>query len=139
MKLKLVVMIIPLFVASQIGWTHHVANKEPPLFNNQVFVKQLAKNNEYQPLLEGGKNSVKMEAGRVTKLRGQTGSLHSTKNYEELLIVLKGKGTVNIGDKKYLIKAGEVIYIPPNHEHQVENNKSRRFEYIYVASPAIDK
>lgn len=80
-----------------------------------------------------------MEAGRVVKLRGQEGSPHSTKTYEEILIVLKGKGLISVEGTDYEVKAGEILYIPPYRNHQVVNNWKKPLEYIYVASPAIDK
>ena len=139
MKIKLIIVVISLLTVCQAVWAHQPVEKETLSSEVQVLIEGLKKDDKYQPLLEGNKNSVKMEAGRVTKLCGEKGSLHSTKNYEEILMVLEGKGVINIGGKEYSVKAGEIIYIPPHHEHQVRNDKSQKFEYIYVAAPAVDK
>lgn len=139
MKFKLFAVTIIILLTVQYVWAHENKMGGSVVTSKQILIKQLAKGDDYQPLLEGGKNSVRMEAGRVVKLRGQKGSPHSTKNYEEILIVLKGKGSVTIGEKDYPIKAGEVLYIPPHQNHQITNNDSRKLEYIYVASPAFGK
>lgn len=104
--------------------------------SQKVTIKRLLTDNNYQPLLTGPPESVGMESGRVVKLPGQKGSIHSTKTYEEVLIVLKGKGKVSIEGKDYPLKKDDIIYIPPHHTHQVVNDSKRKLEYIYVAAPA---
>lgn len=101
------------------------------------FIQHLASDNKYQPLLESFKNSIGLEAGRVIKTKGESGEKHSTKIYEEILIVLEGKGYIEIEGDRHSLSEGDVVYIPPQKEHQLGNEKNKRFEYVYVAAPTL--
>ncbi len=101
-----------------------------------VLKQHLKKDSEYQPLVEGNKQSVSLESGRVTILRGNKGERHSTKSYEEILIVLRGKGSIDVEGTIYPLEEGDTIYIPPQRFHQLRNERSDSLEYIYVAAPA---
>lgn len=101
-----------------------------------VLKQHLKKDSAYQPLVEGDKQSVSLESGRVTILRGKRGEKHSTKSYEEILIVLRGKGSIDVEGTIYPLEEGDTIYIPPQRFHQLRNDRSDSLEYIYVAAPA---
>jgi mannose-6-phosphate isomerase-like protein (cupin superfamily) len=90
---------------------------------------------QYQSLLDGEKDSVIFHSGVVTLLPGEAGELHSTENYEEMIIALEGNGEIRINGGKILnVSFGKVAFIPPRTEHQPVNTGAHRFRYIYVAS-----
>lgn len=92
--------------------------------------------NEYFEIL-GNASAVKMRSGMVTLMPGKDVGLHSTENYEELIIVLSGEGEIETnanGRKK--VKAGELAYNPPNTRHNVFNSGKAPMRYIYVVSEA---
>jgi len=60
---------------------------------------------------------------------------HSTNGHEELLVLLAGEGVFLWSDGQDLeIRAGNVLYCPPDTEHDVKNTGSTALEYIYVVA-----
>ncbi len=95
---------------------------------------------EYQPILEGETDSVGFYSGIVTIEPNKYGETHSTKIYEEIIVVFEGEGKIKINETGELnIKFGNVAYIPPNTKHQVFNIGTKNLKYIYIASKSIKK
>ena len=78
--------------------------------------------------------SVTMESGIVKIQPSKSGHSHSTKNYEEMLYVLDGSGEMIDKTGKFPFKAGDIIYVGPNTEHQVFNTGTTTLKYIYIAA-----
>ncbi len=96
-----------------------------------------ANGNDYLQLLGGPPESMTMRAGKVVLQPGKTVGKHSTENYEELLVLLAGEGLFLLSDGPQLeISAGNVVYCPPDTEHDVKNTGSTPLEYIYVVAKA---
>ena len=92
---------------------------------------------EYQRLLAGEPQTSGMRSGRVYLQPGKSCGSHSTKQYEEILVFLRGQGELSIGEEKCLdIGQGKVAYIPPNTAHDVKNTGSGPLVYIYCVAPA---
>jgi mannose-6-phosphate isomerase-like protein (cupin superfamily) len=89
-----------------------------------------------QPLLAGPPETAGMRSGRVVLKAGEAMHRHSTKGNEELLVFLTGKARVVVGDESVPLAAGEVLYIPPQTEHEVHNDGSEELRYIYAVAPA---
>jgi mannose-6-phosphate isomerase-like protein (cupin superfamily) len=91
---------------------------------------------QYQELLSGAKDSVIFHSGFVTLTPKEAGELHSTNAYEEMLVPLEGQGQARIIGKYDLnLKPGVVAFIPPYTKHQIYNNGTGNFKYIYIACP----
>ena len=92
---------------------------------------------DYQRVLGGPPESSTMRSGLVTLAPGKSVGKHSTENYEELVIVLKGKGTMQItGGDTLSFARGEVLYCPPHTEHNVTNTGGGALQYLYVVAEA---
>lgn len=92
----------------------------------------------YQPLLTGAPQTTSMEAGLVILAPGKSGSLHSSKGYEETLVVLAGQGVMDIvGGAPLTLRAGAIAYCPVRTEHQIRNIGAEPLKYVYVAAKAI--
>lgn len=92
---------------------------------------------DYLPILKGPPDSITMRSGLVTLDLGKSVGLHSTENFEELLIVFEGQGEVRISGRDSLtISAGYAAYCPPETEHNVVNTGSTPLRYIYVVAEA---
>jgi len=92
----------------------------------------------YLPILSGPPESVSMESGFVTVDPGKSGSLHSTKLYEETIVVLRGRGSIEVkGSGSRAFEAGSAVYVPPQKEHQITNIGHEPLQYVYVASKAL--
>ena len=88
-----------------------------------------------QPLLEGPPETAGMRSGRVVLRPGADMHKHTTGAHEELLVFLKGRATVVVAGTPVEMAAGEVLYIPPNTEHEVHNGGAEEARYIYTVSP----
>ncbi|MCX6164691.1 MAG: cupin domain-containing protein, partial [Ignavibacteriae bacterium] len=83
-----------------------------------AFVKSLPiDSTEYFQIL-GESQTRTMRSGMVTLKSGDNVGEHTTNNYEEMLVILNGKGEVEINKNEKLdIEKGQIVYIPPNTVH----------------------
>jgi mannose-6-phosphate isomerase-like protein (cupin superfamily) len=108
--------------------------------SEKVLVIELNDKAEYQRILEGQPQSRGMRSGRVYVKAGQSCGRHSTKNHEELLVFLSGRGLLLIGGKdSHKVGEGKVCYIPPYTDHDVKNTGAEPLIYIYCVAPAGEK
>ena len=106
----------------------------------KAFAIELNQEPEYQKLLDGRPQTCGMRSGRVYLAAGEACGQHSTKQHEELLVFLAGRGEVMIGDNDRLsVGAGKVAYIPPNTLHDVKNTSTEPLAYIYCVAPAAEE
>ncbi len=105
-----------------------------------TFTMDLAKTEEYQPLLEGRPQTHGMRSGRVYLKPGEYCGEHSTEFHEEQLVFLSGCGTAYWGPEKkaYDVGVGKVIYIPPHTLHNIHNSGDEPLVYIYCVSPIVE-
>ena len=91
--------------------------------------------NQYQCLFDGEKDSVVFYSGVVTLAPNESGEIHNTEMYEEMIIPLEGEGQLQIPDYKNLdVKFGTIAFVPPHTEHHMANTGSKNLKYIYVAT-----
>ncbi len=91
----------------------------------------------YVPILGGPPESVTMESGYVVLLPSASGEKHSSKQYEEVLVVLAGVGEMRITGGAVLgLKPYSAVYCPPQTEHLVANTGKEPLRYVYVAARA---
>lgn len=92
---------------------------------------------EYLRVLGGPPETSTMHAGLVTLAPGKSVGRHSTKQYEEVLVVFAGQGKMEIAGGPVLEFAqGEVLYCPPGTEHDVTNTGGSSLSYLYVVAEA---
>ena len=105
--------------------------------SGKILVMDLSEKPEYQQLLEGKPQTHGMRSGRAYLKPGESCGQHSTKDHEELLIFLAGKGVVLIGEKEapYEVAQGKVCYIPPYTIHNNKNTGTEPLIYIYCVAP----
>ncbi len=105
--------------------------------SQKVLVVSLNDKPEYQRILEGQPQTCGMRSGRVYLKPGEACGQHSTKNHEELLVFLTGRGQLQIADiDRFEVAAGKAVYIPPETLHDVHNTGSEPLRYIYCVAPA---
>ncbi len=92
----------------------------------------------FSRILSGFPESVAMRSGLVRLKPGESVGVHSTKDREELIIVLEGKGEFLVsGRNPSLLRKGVFFYCPPETEHNVKNTGGNILKYVYVVSKAL--
>lgn len=84
--------------------------------------------------------TVHMRSGLVQLLPGEDVGLHSTKQNEEMLVILEGQGEVEMeGYSTLAVKGGQTAYVPPETRHNVRNTGSVPLKYIFIVSKATNE
>jgi len=92
----------------------------------------------YTRLLGGAPETRGMKSGYVILQPGESVGAHSTGLKEEAIIILEGELQV-ILDGKFFMTAGkgQVLYIPPETQHDIKNAADTAARYIYVVAPVL--
>ncbi|MEW6773004.1 MAG: cupin domain-containing protein [Bacteroidota bacterium] len=64
--------------------------------------------------------------------------LHKHLQHSEHVVVLDGEAEFILGDKKFNIKKGDVIFIPKNTPHKVITTSKKPLKVISIQSPYFD-
>ena len=105
----------------------------------KTLVIDLNNDPENQRLLAGKPGTFGMRSGKVYLAPGQSCGQHSTKDREELLVLLSGTGEVIIGEnEKFPVGRGKVCYIPPQTPHDVKNTGDEPLIYVYCVAPVAE-
>jgi mannose-6-phosphate isomerase-like protein (cupin superfamily) len=106
----------------------------------KVLIIGLSENPENQRILAGRPQTCGMGSGRVYLEPGESCGQHSTKDREELLVFLTGRGELLIGEKDlYQVGQGKVAYIPPETAHDISNTGKEPLIYVYCVAPVADE
>jgi len=102
----------------------------------RVLIIDLNENAENQKLLDGKPQTCGIHSGRVYLAPGQACGQHSTKDREEMLVFLSGRGELLIGQGDcFEVGQGKVSYIPPHTIHDVKNTGTDPLIYVYCVAP----
>ncbi len=63
---------------------------------------------------------------------------HHQHDFEHEILVLRGEGTARTSNGMRPIKAGDVIYVPPNEMHQFCNSSNEPIEFICLIPAPCD-
>ncbi len=66
---------------------------------------------------------------------GFTTFLHKHYQSEEIYHILEGSGIMTIGDKKFEVKVGDTICIPPGTPHQIQNIGKIPLRFLCCCAP----
>jgi mannose-6-phosphate isomerase-like protein (cupin superfamily) len=69
---------------------------------------------------------------------GASQVLHSH-DPEQVYIVVAGEGVMHVGGETRPVEAGDLVYIPSNTEHGIDNTGEDVLEYISAATPAFPR
>ncbi len=67
---------------------------------------------------------------------GPRGKVHHHTNADNVYIVKRGEGTLTAGDKTYLIRENDVVYIPAGMKHSLSNLGPDLFEIFEIYAPS---
>jgi mannose-6-phosphate isomerase-like protein (cupin superfamily) len=57
---------------------------------------------------------------------------------EQVYVIVKGKGRMRVGDEELVVGEGDLIHIPPETLHGIENLADEVLTYVSAATPTID-
>jgi mannose-6-phosphate isomerase-like protein (cupin superfamily) len=57
---------------------------------------------------------------------------------EQVYVVVRGRGKMKVGDEERLVTEGDLIYIPPDTLHGIENRSDEVLTYVSAATPTVD-
>jgi quercetin dioxygenase-like cupin family protein len=69
---------------------------------------------------------------------GEKGASHSHTG-EETITVLKGKAKVSTMKEQQIVEPGDVIYLPPNETHTMENAGKEELQFLWIYTPPGDE
>ena len=109
--------------------------------SESISVIELTDNGLHQQVLPGEPKTCGMRSGRVYLEPEEDCGIHNTRDNEEMLIFLNGRGVAVIGKERNQIPVGEgkVSYIPPETIHNIKNTGTGPLVYIYCVSPVADR
>jgi len=81
----------------------------------------------YQRILGGGTDkpdlmSTIRNVWRMTVPPGETNRIHTHENEEQVYVILKGDGIIQVGEERRQVRAGDAIYLPNKIGHAFVNN-----------------
>ena len=57
---------------------------------------------------------------------------------EQVYVVVRGRGKMKVGDEEQWVVEGDLIYIPPDTLHGIENLSDEILTYVSAATPTVD-
>jgi quercetin dioxygenase-like cupin family protein len=75
-----------------------------------------------------------LKSGRVILAPGEEIGEHVTQNREELIVILRGRATIEIIDDPIEVHQGQTHFIPEGIKHNVSNKSDEVLEYLYIVS-----
>lgn len=94
----------------------------------------------HKSLLAGPPQTRFLRSGQITLAPGDSVSLHTTQEGEELIIPLSGSGQLTGPEMEPLpVEPGSVLYNPPRTWHKVSNTGVEPLIYVYVYASLPDE
>ena len=57
---------------------------------------------------------------------------------EQVYVIVRGRGRMKVGDEELVVGEGDLIHIPPETLHGIENIADEVLTYVSAATPTID-
>ncbi|MCX7728176.1 MAG: cupin domain-containing protein [Bacteroidia bacterium] len=64
--------------------------------------------------------------------------LHKHLHHSEYIVVLDGEAKMQLGDKEFVIKKNDIVFIPRNTAHKVITTSKKPLKVISIQSPYFD-
>ena len=115
---------------------HSYAQKNPAKLMPKLITLDQA-SPDSAPVLNGPPETVTLRSGYMVLAPLKSVGRHSTKDNEETIVVMAGKGEFKIvGGPTFQLHPYCVIYCPPNTEHDVTNIGTDTLRYVYIVARA---
>ena len=90
-------------------------------------------------LLGGGQFGSKNLA--ITWVEGEPGSMqavHGHPDNEQVYVIVRGRGVMQIGDEMEEVGEGTLVFIPPGAAHAIKNTGDEPLVFVSATSPPFD-
>ena len=90
-------------------------------------------------LLGGGQFGAKNLA--ITRVEGKPGSMqavHGHPDNEQVYVIVRGRGVMQVGDEVEEVGEGTLVFIPPGAAHAIKNNSDEPLVFVSATSPPFD-
>ncbi len=57
---------------------------------------------------------------------------------EQVYVIVRGMGRMKVGDEELMVMEGDLIHIPPDALHGIENIADEVLTYVSAATPTVD-
>src|SRR5688572_29237755 len=86
-----------------------------------------------------GRGDTEENALAITWVTVRTGSRQILHNHPEVqvYVLIAGQGIMQVGEERHPVQGGDLIYIPSNEMHGIENTSDEMLSYISAATPAF--
>jgi mannose-6-phosphate isomerase-like protein (cupin superfamily) len=111
---------------------------EESMDEKNVVVVGLEGSQKYQRLLGGAPQTCGMKSGHMNLQPGESVGAHVTDGKEEAIVFLQGRGEILVDGKVFsAVTAGQLVYVPPQVNHDIRNIGSELLRYVYVVTPVV--
>jgi quercetin dioxygenase-like cupin family protein len=69
---------------------------------------------------------------------GEKGAPHAHTG-EETIFILKGKAKISSAKEQQILEQGDLVYLPPNETHTLENAGKEDLQFLWVYTPPGDE
>ena len=76
---------------------------------------------------QDGSSKIEM---RYFELKPGANSNLETHNYDHAVLILRGNGSVRMGNKTFPVKAGDALFVPANEIHQFKADSNKAFGFL---------
>jgi mannose-6-phosphate isomerase-like protein (cupin superfamily) len=90
-------------------------------------------------LLGGGQFGSKNIA--ITWVEGEPGSMqavHGHPDNEQIYVIVRGRGVMQVGDEMEEVGEGMLVFIPPGAAHAIKNTGNEPLVFVSATSPPFD-
>lgn len=86
------------------------------------------------PQITGGSRNQSLAEAVV--LPGQATHLHKHRTSEELYFITRGEGRMTLGGRRFEVRTGDTVCIPPGTAHAIENTGAADLVILCSCAPA---
>ena len=87
-----------------------------------------------------GRGDANVDQLAITMVDIEPGAKQRLHNHPEVqvYVIIAGSGQMQVGEETETVQTGDLIYIPTNQMHGVENTGDSTLSYVSAATPAFD-
>lgn len=77
----------------------------------------------------------------ITWVEGEPGSMqavHGHPDNEQIYVIVRGRGVMQVGDEMEEVGEGTLVFIPPGSGHAIKNTGSEPLVFVSATSPPFD-